>query len=334
MVYLDFREPDCQFCERFESVPRDRRIPESTIQIDLVQLRTFAAVAEEQHLTRAAERLHISVSAASAHVRAVEELLDTKLFVRANRGLELTRAGQLLLIKAKMLLNEAAVFTSFAREIRGKIEGQLVVSSSSEPNSCRIGDVIRVLRERNPLIDVELRARPSTGVRQGLSTGELDVGMLLGLPIGTGFTYYEMTTILFKVAGPSAWKERIENATWAELAALPWLTPTDYNMAYSLMLRQLFDERGLELNTVVRFDNAALGRALAQSGVGLMLMRAEHADEGLQQGDLAISPIAHARFPIYIAHIAGRGNDPLIRAFLDAVADVWPDMKMSPRGEV
>jgi DNA-binding transcriptional LysR family regulator len=75
--------------------------------IDLVPLRTFVAAAEEQHLTRAAERLHISVSAASAHVRAIESMVQTQLFVRTNRNLELTRAGQLLFRKAKALLNEA-----------------------------------------------------------------------------------------------------------------------------------------------------------------------------------------------------------------------------------
>ena len=53
--------------------------------------------------------------------------LDTQLFVRTNRSLELTRAGQLLARKAKVLLNEEAQFTSFARELRGKItwEGDL-----------------------------------------------------------------------------------------------------------------------------------------------------------------------------------------------------------------
>ena len=85
--------------------------------IDLVQLRTFVAVAEEQHLTRAAERLHVSQSAASAHVRAVEDNLGSQLFIRTNRRLELTRAGQLLLQKAKNLLNEEALFMSFAREL-------------------------------------------------------------------------------------------------------------------------------------------------------------------------------------------------------------------------
>jgi DNA-binding transcriptional LysR family regulator len=297
------------------------------LMIDLVQLRTFVAVAEEKHLTRAAERLHISQSAASAQVRAVEESLDTQLFVRTNRSLEPTRACQLLLVKAKILLNEAALFTSFAREIRGKTEGHLVVASSSEPASSRIGEIVGALRLRHPLISVDLRARPSSGTRQGLKTGELDIGLLLGRPVDAGFTYYELTTVPFRVAGPAAWKEQIESANWAELASLPWIAPTDSSMAYSAMLAQLFDERGLELNTVVRFDNAALGRAMLEAGVGLMLMREEHVNHGLEQGLLAVSPIAHAQFPLFMAHMASRRNDPLIRAFLEATTDVWPDLR-------
>ena len=54
--------------------------------IDLVQLRTFVVLAEEQHLTRAAERLRMSQSAASAHARAIEERLETQLFARTDRG--------------------------------------------------------------------------------------------------------------------------------------------------------------------------------------------------------------------------------------------------------
>lgn len=101
--------------------------------VDLLQQRTFVAVGEEQHLTRAAERLNVSQSAASAHVRAVEASLGSQLLIRTNRRLELTRAWQLLLQKAKNLLNEEALFASCARELRGKMEGKLVVSTGSDP---------------------------------------------------------------------------------------------------------------------------------------------------------------------------------------------------------
>lgn len=298
--------------------------------IDLVQLRTFVAVAEEQHLTRAAERLHVSQSAASAHVRAVEESLDTQLFVRTNRSLELTRAGQLLLVKAKALLNEATLFSAFAREIHGKIEGHLVIGSTSDPASSRIGQVIAALRAEHPLISIDMRARPSSGAQEGLKTGEFDISLLLGRPTNAAFTYYQLTTIPFRVAGPAAWKDQIERANWAELASLPWICPTESSLAYSTMLRQMFEERGLELNTVARFDNATLGRAMLEAGVGMMLMREEHAKAGLEQGVLTASPFATAEFPLFMAHVTSRLNDPLVCAFLAAAAQVWPEMVVTP----
>lgn len=297
--------------------------------IDLVQLRTFVAVAEEQHLTRAAERLHVSQSAASAHVRAIEEMLDMQLFVRTNRSLELTRAGQMLLRQAKGLLNEAAEFTSFAREMRGKIEGELVVGASSVPSASRIGEVMMALRDKHPLITVDLRARPSAGTRQALKTGELDIGMLLGQPVDAGFTYYQLASVPFRVVGPSAWKERIEAADWVELANLPWVTPTHSSLAYSTMLSQLFGDKGLELNTVVRFDNAALGHSLARAGVGMLLVREDQAEQGEREGYFAVSPIARSDFPLFIAHVTSRGNDPLIKAFLEAVNSAWPNMQLT-----
>src|SRR5436190_17363778 len=80
----------------------------------------------------------------------------------------------------------------------------------------------------------------------------------LGRPVDVGFSYYQLTTVPFRVAGPAAWKAQIEAADWGQLAALPWIAPSNSSLAYSAMLSQLFGDKGLELNTVVRFDNAAL----------------------------------------------------------------------------
>jgi DNA-binding transcriptional LysR family regulator len=294
---------------------------------DLVQLRTFVAVAEEQHLTRAADRLFISQSAASAHVRAIEDRLGTQLFVRTNRSLELTRAGQLLAQRAKSLLNEESLFTSFARELRGKMEGRLVIATSSEPGT-RIGEIVTALRAKHPLVSVDLVARPSSGARHALRSGECDVAVMLGRHLEQGFTYYELTTVNYRVAGPIAWKARIEAAGWADLASLPWLMPSA-STAHSAMLAKLFADRGLELNTVVRFDNSAVGRAALSAGAGMMLLREERALQGQQQGVLAISPIASTDVHLYLAHQAGRLQDPLVQAIVEVAGEIWPQMKLT-----
>lgn len=298
--------------------------------VDLTQLRTFVAVAEEGHLTRAAERIHISQSAASAHIRSVEELLDTQLFVRTNRSLELTRSGELLLVKAKALLSEAVQLTTFARELSGKLEGILIISVSSDPSGSRVGELVANLRANHPLIKFDIRARPSVGIRQGIKNGELDVGILLDRPTDVSLSYYQLNSVEFNVVGPVAWKDRIETASLDQLAALPWLTPAGNSMAYSSMLSEMFEKNGFELNSVMTFDNAMVARSMLNAGVGLMLMRREHAERCVQDGTCARSQRVASSHGNYLAHLKSRQNDPLILAFLEAARTVWPEIHLQP----
>ena len=292
------------------------------MNVDLAQLRTFVAVAEEQHLTRAAERLHMSIGAASAHIRAIEEQLDLQLFIRTNRNLVLTRSGQLLVQRAKVLLSEASQFKSFARECRGKLEGGLSVSLGSEPVT-KVGEIVAQLKRTHPMIVVSLMARASSSGRQGIIAGELDAAFLLGGGAEVGMTKHILSTVGFRIAGPIAMKDKIEAAGWAELAALPWISPIG-STAYSEMLNELFQKRGLELNSVAHFDTAVLGRAMLFAGVGLMLMREESALQGAEEGLLAISPVAHAEFQLYLCHLSSRAKDPLLEAFVQATRAIWP----------
>jgi len=291
---------------------------------DLVQLRTFVTVAAEQHLTRAAERLSMSQSAASAHVRAIEERLGTQLFTRTNRNLELTHAGQMLAEKAKTLLREEAIFASFARELKGATEGRLGVGTSSGPGT-RIGEVLSTLRKQHPLVTIDLLVRTSSGTRQALLSGEIDVGILLGGSNEASFTYHELARVPYRVAGPAAWADQIRAASWEDLAKLPWLTPND-SSAHASMLGRLFGDKGLRLNTVIRSDNAAVARTALIAGAGMMLIREDHALQGETEGVLALSPLARAEIPMSIAYQASRSTDPLIRAFLEAAGTVWPSL--------
>lgn len=59
----------------------------------------------------------------------------------------------------------------------------------------------------------------------------------------------------------------------------------------------------------------------------MMLMREEHALMGESKGYLAISPAARAGFPLLIAFVTSRKEDPLIRAFIEATQEAWPEMK-------
>lgn len=291
--------------------------------IDLVQLRTFVAVAEEQHVTRAAERLHLSPSAASGHVRAIENSLDTVLFVRTKRNIELTDDGRLLLARAKKLLHEEALFSSFAREIKASVKGHLVIATNSDPQASRIGDVVARIRSKEPMVTVDLRTRTATTTRQGLKTGELDVGIFYGKSGDTDTSYVQLRIETFVVVGPSAWRTKIEQAGWPELAAMPWDVPSEHGMAYKTMLDENFGSRGLELNAVLRHDTEAASRSMVMCGVGLALLREEPALQGVAAGTMVVSPIGRIECPLHLATLSRRSNDPLIKTAIEAASDAF-----------
>ncbi len=74
--------------------------------MSLQQLRYFVTVAEEEHVTRAAERLHVSQPPLSRQIRALEDELGHALFQRKGRGVILTDYGRHFASRAKDILRQ------------------------------------------------------------------------------------------------------------------------------------------------------------------------------------------------------------------------------------
>jgi DNA-binding transcriptional LysR family regulator len=125
--------------------------------MELRHLRYFIAVAEEGHITRAAERLGMQQPPLSQQIRALERELDVQLLRRLPRGVELTEAGHALLTDARAILAHIDhAFTTTRRTARGEL-GRLVVGfTSSAPFHPFVPRVIRAFRDGAPDIALTL----------------------------------------------------------------------------------------------------------------------------------------------------------------------------------
>src|SRR6516225_8093876 len=104
-----------------------RRLLSGNGEMTLEQLRIFEAVADREHVTRAAEALNLTQSAVSAAIAALEERHAVALFSRVGRRIELTHAGRLFLDEARAVLARTRAAELALSEIAGLERGTLTV---------------------------------------------------------------------------------------------------------------------------------------------------------------------------------------------------------------
>jgi DNA-binding transcriptional LysR family regulator len=141
--------------------------------MDLRQLRYFVAVAEEGHITRAAERLGMQQPPLSQQIKAIEQELDLQLFRRKARGVELTDAGRVLLDQARGILERLD-----QRTARGE-QGRLCVGiAPTAPFHPFVPHAIRAFREAYPLVSLTLEECLSKQAIERLRGEQIDVAFL------------------------------------------------------------------------------------------------------------------------------------------------------------
>jgi DNA-binding transcriptional LysR family regulator len=147
--------------------------------MELRHLRYFIAVAEERHVTRAAERLGMQQPPLSQQIRALERELDVQLFRRKPRGVELTDAGSALLADARAILSHVDhAFATTKRTARGE-QGRIAVGfTSSAPFHPFVPRIIRRYREAFPLVALTLEEGGTTELVEQLRNERIDAAFI------------------------------------------------------------------------------------------------------------------------------------------------------------
>jgi DNA-binding transcriptional LysR family regulator len=153
------------------------------MEMDLRQLRYFIVVAEEQHITRAAERLGMQQPPLSQRIKAIERELDVQLFHRKARGIKLTDAGRALLEKARMMLAQfdQAIETTrrTARGEQGRIRLGVTPTGPFHPFVPRL---IRSFRRIYPLVSLTLEEHTSNELVEHLRNERIDAAFIRTRP--------------------------------------------------------------------------------------------------------------------------------------------------------
>jgi DNA-binding transcriptional LysR family regulator len=146
----------------------------------LDQLRVFVAVAERQHMTRAAEALSIAQSAVSASIAALEGRHGARLFHRVGRGIELTEAGRAFLSEARAVLARAEAAEHVLSDLGDLTRGTLRVQASQTIAGYWLPRHLVAFHRAHPGIDIELAIGNTAQVAAAIHDGLAELGFVEG----------------------------------------------------------------------------------------------------------------------------------------------------------
>lgn len=237
--------------------------------MNVLGLKTFAAVASQGGITSAAQTLHTVQSNITQRIRMLESELGLALFKRHSRGMELTRAGQRLLPYANRIV---ALMDEAQAAAKGEEEAPavLTIGSMETTAAVRLPSLLAAYRRVLPQVAISLETGPTAALIEAVLTRRLDGAFIAG-PLNNhalvSLVAFEEELVLVSSAGwvrPSELGRRLENGA----AAIMFKTGCSYRQRFE----QLLSERGwprytrLEMGTL----EGILGCVAAEVGISLL----------------------------------------------------------------
>lgn len=295
----------------------------SAPDLDIAELRSLVALAEQRHFGHAAEVLGISQPALSKRLQRLEEKVGGRLVSRGYRDLRLTEPGLVLLGQAKGLLQSADLALEASRQALRGGSGFLRIGFGVASIAQTLPGILLRFRRSHPRVQVLMRDMSSPAQLQALRSEEIELGFVR-MPVTD--PALECTPVhherLAAAVGPgSAWRDRTGLASLAEEAFVVCsraVSASYYDHVLALCRTAGFTPRIVtetsELFSLLQLVRAGIGVALVPSASAAMRVPGVRFKAVRQK---------EAAWDIGLAWRKAPQKSPLLQAFLRTALDVF-----------
>jgi len=295
--------------------------------MELRQLYYFVRVAKKEHVTQAAEELHVAQSAVSRQIRQLEEELGVKLFVQKGRNVQLTPVGQLFLKRVEVILADIERTVIELHEFLDPDKGEIRLGFPHSLGFSLVPTVVAEFRKKHPNVKFRFKQGMYPTLIRDMIKGEIDLAFISPFPDEHEFVSGEvvLTEELYAILPPThplAMEESIE------LKQLEHDTFVLFSEGYSLrpIVWEACERAGFTPCIGFEGEETDTIRGLVAAGMGVSLLpdMALHHKGPLQPAKVKIS---HPKVTRTIGLIQ-RGNEklPLVaKVFHSFLIDYFQD---------
>jgi molybdate transport repressor ModE-like protein len=292
------------------------------VKFDLERLAILAAVARHGSMTAAAEDLSYTPSAVSQQIRRLESDLRTPMVDRHPRGVTLTEAGRAVVARAEAIAGQLRGLENDLHDLAGLRAGTLRIGVFPTYAASLLPTVITRFRSRHPGVTLQIRNSRDAPIRELLTSGEIDLGLLWDYPWNraddSGMVAEELMTdptiLLLPAAHPLAARTTVDVA---DLQNESWVVRAHHPTRD--VLERCARTHGFAPEIAVQANDYPEVQAMIAAGFGVAMCPAL-AIQPLRD-DLVVrrlSPDVPAR-RISTAHATGRVPSPAHNAMVSAM---------------
>lgn len=286
------------------------------------QLRYFLSVARHRNFTEAARELYLTQPAITHQISALERELDAQLFVRTTRSVSLTRAGELFLEDAKLILDQEEHAFERLRQLKGSNQLELKIGYLNSPCRHFLPRILAAYQARYPQVRIELIRKNAAGLFETSSEAAFDLifSVLSDLQQLSGYAYRKLTSDFYCLVSPKD-HPCLSNAEidFKKLATEPFAVLSKNAGGYMYrQIQQICRELGFSPRIVAEYPALEDVVFSVECGQALAILPC-HVREYMCT-DLAFVPLTGSNLNIDIG-VAWRRelNNPAVRWLLDLI---------------
>lgn len=292
--------------------------------MDPRRLRAFVTVARERSFTQAAAVLHLSQSAISQQVSALERDLGAALFVRSGRRVSLTREGAALLERAEALLADMESARQAIAAAQGRVAGDLRIAASLTIAGYVLPRPLTAFRHDHPDVRLTLRVRNTEDVVRVLVGGDADLGLVEG-PVSSDRVELEhlFDDELAVIAAPEHRFAALEEIDLDDLLQEPFVV-REPGSGTRQVAEDALAAAGADpdaLQVVAELSGIDAQKAVVEAGLGVSIVSTLTIRRELALGSLVARPVQGLtlRRELAAATVARAPSLPAARALVQAL---------------
>ena len=288
--------------------------------MQLESLKMFCDVVDTGSFSRAAQLNHVTQSAVSQQIRALENRYEQKLLSRSARQVTPTPAGERLFRGCKEILARFGEVEQEIREQSAEVAGTTTVSTIYSVGLHELASVQKGLLKTHPKINLRLNYRRNDQVYDDVILGAAEIGIVAYPQPRAGVDIHpfrdDKLAIVCAPNHPFATKNKV---SLTALSGVPFIA-FDREAPTRKALDRVFREKNLELNPIMEMDNVETIKRAVEMGLGVAILPLATAHGEIAQGTLVAKPLAEGPIsrPIGLLIRKGKYLDRASSAVLEA----------------